>query len=83
MWELEEGDGSFRASEASQPCCADWHATKDLFLVVDGLGSSSKVNPLNLSSSTESQVGHLVLFTGSPVESYMGPMGWECISLLL
>lgn len=75
--------GSFGASEAAQPCCADWHTAKDLSVVADGLGSSSKVNPLNLSSSTGSQVGHLVLFTGSPVESYRRPMGWEWISLLL
>lgn len=79
----EEEAGSSRASQVSWPCSADLHATKDLSLVADGLGSSSKVTPLNLSSSTGTQVCHLVLNTGSPVESYRGPVGWECISLLL
>jgi hypothetical protein len=39
---------------------------KGRFLVADGLGSSSKVNPLNRSSSAGSQVGHLVSSRGAP-----------------
>lgn len=74
--QLEEVDGSSRASKASQPCCDDWHA-KDISLVADGLGSHSKVNPLNLSFSTQTQVSHLVLRSGSPVGSFRGPVGWE------